>query len=57
MVGTITLRHVLCHPILVVREYGSMCIVKCVIASAKAYCTGNRVTFLDIVADSGHYVI
>jgi len=57
MVGTITLRHVLQHPILVVQGWGWSVIPMCILASAKACATGKPVCFLDVIAGSGRHVI
>ena len=44
MHGVITLRHVLSHPGLVVREFGALCLLRCVLAAAAR----RRTTFLEI---------
>jgi hypothetical protein len=44
MRGVITLRDVLCNLGLVLREYGPLCVVRCVIASVLR----QRTTFLEI---------
>ena len=57
MVGTITLRHVLQHPVLVVQGWGWTAIGRCLVASVKACATGQTVTFLDVIGESGRHVI
>jgi hypothetical protein len=44
MLGVITLRHVLVHPGLVVREFGAGCLARCVLAALLR----RRTTFLEI---------
>lgn len=43
MHGSITSRHVLSHAVVIVREFGAMCYLRCV----KAVLLGERTTFLN----------
>lgn len=44
MVGVITLRDVLANLTLVAREFGAVCVVRCLLASLRR----QRITFLEI---------
>jgi hypothetical protein len=44
MHGVITLRHVLGNPGVVVREFGTLCLLRCVLAALRR----RRTTFLEI---------
>ena len=48
MLGVITLRHVLVHPGLVIREFGAGCLARCVLATILR----RRTTFLEIALRS-----
>lgn len=49
MAGVITLRHVLAHPVLVVRGFGLAVFFRAVLAGARRAAGGPAVTFLSLL--------
>ncbi len=50
MTGVITLRHVLGHPVLVIRGFGCRVLLRCIVAA----CLREKRTFLSILGACAH---
>jgi hypothetical protein len=51
MVGIVTTRHLFTHAAVIVREFGTLCLFRCIWRSLTA---DHAVTFLECAADAAH---